>query len=95
MPAEIEHLAAEGRFQLRIDSAVGAQWAVIDYTLQRGVMAINHTGVPREFEGQGIAGRLMQAALDHAKAHGWKVAPRCSYAAAYMQRHPETQSLLA
>ena len=95
MPAEIEHLASEGRFQLRIDSALGVQCAVIDYTLLRGVMAIHHTGVPREIEGQGIAGRLMKAALDHAKAHGWKVAPHCSYAAAYMQRHPETQSLLA
>lgn len=96
MPSdEIEHLPAEGRFQLRIDGPRGAQWAVVDYTLQGGVMAIDHTGVPSELEGQGIAGRLTQAALDHARAHGLKVTPRCSYAAAYMRRHPESQSLLA
>ena len=95
MSPEIEHLAAEGRFQLRIDGALGSLWAVIDYTLRDGVMAIHHTGVPPELEGQGIAGRLTKAALDHAQAHGWKVSPRCSYAAAYMRRHPETQPLLA
>ena len=35
------------------------------------------------------------AALDHARANGLKVSPLCSYARAYMQRHPETLPLLA
>jgi predicted GNAT family acetyltransferase len=37
---------------------------------------------------------MVKAALDHARAHGLKVAPVCSYVRAYMRRHPETQGLL-
>jgi len=37
----------------------------------------------------------VQALLDHAQAHGLKVLPLCSYARAYMRRHPETAALLA
>jgi predicted GNAT family acetyltransferase len=37
---------------------------------------------------------VLSAALDHARAKGLKVRPDCSYAEAYMQRHPETLDLL-
>ena len=66
-----------------------------DYRLHDGVLTITHTGVPPRLEGRGIAGALVQAVLDHASSQGLKVAPLCSYARAYMQRHPETRSLLA
>ena len=38
---------------------------------------------------------LVEAALDHARANGLKVEPRCAYAASYMDRHPESMSLRA
>lgn len=31
----------------------------------------------------------MRAALEAARASGWTVNPICSYAAAYMRRHPD------
>ncbi len=52
-------------------------------------MMIAHTGVPSRVGGRGIAGALVQAALDEARERGWKVRPVCSYAAVWMQRHPE------
>jgi predicted GNAT family acetyltransferase len=37
---------------------------------------------------------VVKAALEHARAHGLKVRPACSYVSSYMRRHPETRDLL-
>jgi predicted GNAT family acetyltransferase len=87
---QIDHLPDRGRFQARVDG----QLCVADYRLVDGVMAVTHTEVPPALQGRGIAGALVQALLDHARAHGLKVRPLCSYAGAYMQRHPESAALL-
>lgn len=62
--------------------------AALDYTLADRVMTITHTGVPQAISGRGVAAELMRAALSAAKAAGWQVEPACSYAAAYMSKHP-------
>jgi predicted GNAT family acetyltransferase len=87
----IQHLADRGRFQALVDG----EPCVVDYRIDAGVMLINHTGVASRLEGRGIAAALTRAALDHARAQGLKVNPLCSYARAYMRRHPETLALLA
>jgi uncharacterized protein len=91
MKLQIEHLPEKGRFQVVVDGHV----CITDYRLAGGVMVITHTEVAPALGGRGIAAALMQAALAHASAHGLKVDPLCSYARSYMQRHPQTQSLLA
>jgi len=91
MPLAIEHLADRGRFQVAVDGAA----CELEYQLQAGVMNITHTGVAPRVQGRGIAAALMHAALAHARAAGWKVRPLCSYARVYIQRHPETNDLLA
>ena len=91
MDLSIEHLPDRGRFQ----AIVEGQPCVADYRLADGVMAITHTEVAPALEGRGIAGALVQAALDHARSAGLKVRPLCSFARAYMRRHPETSALLA
>lgn len=63
--------------------------AHLDYALSGGVMTITHIWVPPHIGGRGIAAGLMAAALDAAHAAGWSVNPACSYAAAYMAKHPE------
>ena len=91
MNLQIEHLPEQGRFQAVADGHL----CVADYRLADGVLAITHTEVARALGGRGIAGALMQAVLAHASANGLKVRPLCSYARSYMQRHLETESLLA
>lgn len=91
MTPSIEHLPALGRFQ----TVVEGENCVADYHLADGVMTVTHTEVAPQLEGRGIAGALVQALLDHARANDLKVRPLCSYARAYMQRHPETAALLA
>lgn len=91
MTFAIRHLPEQARFETFVDGRSG----VVDYRLADGVIAITHTEVAPELQGRGIAAALVQALLEHAKACGLKVQPLCSYAAAYMRRHPETAALLA
>lgn len=60
-----------------------------------GALIIDHTGVPDELEGRGIAGALMSHAIDYARAQGLKIEPRCSYVVAAFRRHPDWSDVLA
>ena len=91
MSITIEHDAKAGRFFTQVHGHL----CLCDYRLRDGVMAITHTEVAPELEGQGIAAELVRAALAHARERQLKVRPLCSYVQAYMRRHPEVQSLLA
>lgn len=111
MARSIRHLSAAHRFTTRVDGAecvleymldktaaapldVTAA-APLDDTAAARVMTIVHTGVPPSVGGRGIAGALVQAAFDAARAAGWKVRPTCSYSSAWLARHPAYQDLLA
>ncbi|MFC3432111.1 MULTISPECIES: GNAT family N-acetyltransferase [Sphingobium] len=42
-----------------------------------------------------MGSRLISAALQDAREQGLKVIPLCEFVAAYIERHPEEQDLLA
>lgn len=88
---EIVHHPIPGRFAAEVEG----QQAHLDYETADSVMHITHTVVPDAIGGRGIAGRLVQAALDHARNEGWKVKPVCSYADAWMAKHPGYADLRA
>ena len=79
----------------RFEATVEGHLAKAEYRLEPGLLVITHTVVPPALEGRGIGGALVRSALIHARTNGLKVKPECTYARAYMQRHPETQDLLA
>lgn len=85
MSFDIQHDPSVRRFQTVVDGEA----CVLDYIESGEVMTITHTGVPGRVGGRGIAAALVQSALDAARERGWKVRPACSYAAVWMQRHPE------
>ena len=91
MSRSIENNTALQRFEWVEDGIL----SVLDYQLQDGVMVITHTGVSEAVGGRGIAADLTKYALGTARDNGWTVRPQCSYAAAYMKRHPEYADLLA
>ena len=86
----VRHNAAESRFEVVVESFL----AVADYELTAGTMVMTHTFVPPELRGRGIAEKLVRAALDWAAAERHRVVPACSYAATFVQRHAEYQSLV-
>ena len=92
MDDPIAHRPERHRFEAMRD---GRPIGELVYRLDEGVMTIAHTEVDPAFEGQGIAGALVQAALAHARGERLKVQPTCPYADAYMERHPDTAPLRA
>ena len=64
--------------------------AEIDFPIvSEGVVDINHTFVSPTLRGQGVAGKLAEAAVETIRAHGWKMKASCSFAAAWTAGHPE------
>ena len=60
-----------------------------DYRRSGERLIIDHVEAPEALRGTGAAGRFMEALVAHARAHGETITPICSYAAAWLQRHPE------
>ena len=89
--SRVVHDEAATRFELRVHG----QTAFAQYHLIDGVMWLTHTETPPPLQGRGLAARVVRAALDHARAHGLRVRPACSYVRAYLRRHPELQDLVA
>ena len=90
MKVDVIHNSAASRFEATVEG----QLCVCQYRMYGRLMMFTHTGVPTALRGRGIAAELVRVALDHARAHGFKVRPDCSYVEAYMRRHPDTQGLL-
>jgi predicted GNAT family acetyltransferase len=79
--------AAARRFEIHVNGGV----AYAEFEPFAGGIAILHTVVPKALEGQGLGGRLVRHALDHALQHGLKIRPDCSFVKAYIDRHPQYQ----
>jgi predicted GNAT family acetyltransferase len=88
---EVRHNPQASRFEAFVDGEL----CRADYRMSGNVMHIVHTEVPHRLEGRGLAGQVVQAALDFARANGLKVVPVCGYVRAYVRRHKATHDLLA
>jgi predicted GNAT family acetyltransferase len=82
---EVAHNQSENRFETWIDGYLSK----LDYIQDGKNFVITHVGVHPELRGQGVAGRIVQVSLEYAKENSLRVVPMCSYAAAYIRRHPE------
>ncbi len=54
-----------------------------------------HTFVPPEMRGRGVALQLVEALVADAREQGFTIVPQCSYVDAQFRRHPEWADLLA
>ncbi len=59
------------------------------------VRVAEHTIVPPEIGGRGIAGELVEALLADARELGFKIDPECSYVAAKFEQNPDWANLRA
>jgi predicted GNAT family acetyltransferase len=83
--------AGEYRAKVAGHSAVGRlTWVGAD-----GVRAAEHTIVPPEIGGRGVAARLVEAMVADAREQGFRIRPACSYVAAAFDRHPEWADIRA
>ena len=86
---EVIHNQKESRFETWIEDKLSK----LDYIQDGKNFVITHVGVHPSLRGQGVAGRIVEVSLVHAREHGLRVIPMCSYAAAYIRRHPEHAGL--
>jgi predicted GNAT family acetyltransferase len=87
----VSHDPNTGRFEIHTDEGT----ALLTYLRSGSEMEMMHTEVPEALEGRGYGATLAEAALDYARQQGAKVRPSCPFVAAYIQRHPAYQDLVA
>ena len=85
--------ATRGRYVIHLAPGVAAEMTFA--TATDGTITIDHTGVPAEYEGRGIAAKLVNRAIADAREQGFRIVPVCSYVATQFRRHPEWADLRA
>ncbi|RLV49101.1 N-acetyltransferase [Nocardioides mangrovicus] len=63
------------------------------YSRQGDSVVLPHVEVEPAHQHQGLAGRLVQQAMDDARAQGLRVLPICPFAVRWIGEHPEYQDL--
>lgn len=72
------------RYELDVDGQI--VFAI--YRREGPTLYIHHVEAPPPLRGTGAAGQLMEGIVEIAGADGLTIVPLCSYAAAWMRRHP-------
>lgn len=85
--SDVVHVPGQSRFELASDGGL----AVLTYERGDDDVALLHTVVPAALEGQGIGGRLAEAAVAWAREQQLEVVPVCSFVQAWLERHPEAR----
>ncbi len=89
--ASVTDNAARSRFELVEQGEV----AFADYRRDSARLVIPHVETPAALRGHGVAARLMEGVVAHARAEGLKIVPVCSYAQAWLKRHREHADIIA
>ena len=87
----ITHNVKLQRFEL---SAGDAPLAFLSYQREDGRVILDHTFVSDELRGRGLAANLVRAALNEAQKNHWRIVPRCTFVAKFIERHPEFADLV-
>jgi hypothetical protein len=66
----------------------------VSYRQRGDALAVLHTEVDPDFEGEGVGGALVRAVLDDARSRGLEVLPFCPFVNSYLRRHPEYVDLV-
>lgn len=81
----------EHRFEIFVDDEL-AGFTV--YRARPGLRAFIHTEIDSAFEGQGLGGQLITAALDAARDAGEAVLPFCPFVNNFITKHSEYLELV-
>ncbi len=81
----------EYRAKLEGHSHVGR----LTWVTRNGARVAEHTIVPPEIGGRGIAGKLVEDMVADARENHFRIVPECSYVVAAFARHPEWADLRA
>ena len=78
----------------RYEADLGDAVAMIEYIPTKKMIVFTHTEVPRAYEGQGIANKMIRYVLDEARASHLQVNPMCPFVKLFISRHPEYRDIV-
>jgi hypothetical protein len=81
----------EHQFEIYVDDALAG--AAV-YRSRPGLRAFIHTEIESAYEGQGLGGQLIAAALNAAREADESVLPFCPFVNSYIAKHPEYLELV-
>jgi predicted GNAT family acetyltransferase len=93
LPVEHEEHHGRGRYVMYLPD--GTEGEMTYRRRDDSTIIADHTGVPPQYRGQGIAEKLVATAMADARRRGQKIVPICSYVVAQFRRHPEWAELRA
>lgn len=79
----------------RYELDVAGQIVFANYRRSADVLAILWVEAPPPLRGTGAAGRLMSLLGEEARRQGWRIAPVCGYAAAWLRGSKQYRDLIA
>lgn len=88
----VEDNPARRRFEILVDGSIAGFAA---YQMQPDTVVFTHTEIDATYQGKGVGGDLVRAALDEVRERGEWVVARCPFVAAYIDRHPQYADLVA
>lgn len=86
--ADIPEITDETRGS-RFVTVVDGVEAKLEYERRGDRLVLQHTEVPDEVGGRGIAAALVQFAVEQARRDGATLVPRCPYARGWLEKHPD------
>lgn len=88
---EIKDNPDANRFEIRVDGDLAG---FAEYRLKPGQISFTHTEIDDRFSGQGLASKLVRAALDEAGSRELHVLPFCPYVRGWIAKHPDYVDLV-
>ncbi|WP_370946166.1 GNAT family N-acetyltransferase [Amycolatopsis sp. cg5] len=91
MDVKVEKSSERSRYEVLADGVLAG---FAEYERQGAELAFTHTEIKEEFGGQGLASKLIRAALDDARTQGVGVLPYCPFVCGFVKKNAEYVDLV-
>jgi predicted GNAT family acetyltransferase len=85
MAGEVRDNREQDQFEITVEGVT----AFLAYERTPDSLVLIHTEVPPSLRGHHLGDRLVQAALQAARAEGLRIVPLCPFVKAYLRKHPD------
>lgn len=90
---EVVHVPEAERYEIRVDGKTAGFTEA--HPRNDGIVLFPHTVIDDAYEGQGLASKLVKAALDDVRENGLMIHVTCAYIKGWLGKHPEYTDLVA